>query len=543
MAFTPTPHPVLVVPSKARMQEFADRGDEGLDELARALEQREQLIQLEKEDPYRYGFEPANWKDADELWKGCGELLIQGGNRAGKSEFAAKRIVQIMTAKKGAKVWVLGMTAQSSIRDQQQLVYKYIPTEWKNIKKGRVQNVSFSQKNGFTENTFVLPNGSQCWFMNYSQEMRVIEGGEVDMIWCDELVPLPWIETLRFRLVTRAASHDLSGKLLITFTPVEGYTPTVKEYISGYRVLEARPSPLLPGTVNVPGCPTGTMPYTAQCRRPAARLMWFFTDMNPYNPYEEMKKTLNGENSIQIKLRAYGYAENLAGSQFPKFCEAHTLDADKIPEKGTNYMAVDPAWNRNWFVLWLRVDDRGRKYIYREWPNLDEYGEWAVPGDKSDGSPGPAQSVGAGRGLPEVKEIIADLEQGENIEVRYIDPRAGASQAAGREGGTSIIDLLGEGEDPMYFEQAAGISVANGLTVVNDWLNYDQNDPVTAVNEPSLYISKQCGNLIYSLQEWTGRDGEKGASKDCIDTLRYLAVMDPIFVNDKTFAGSAVGTY
>ena len=46
MAFTPTPHPVLVVPSKARMQEFADRGDEGLDELARALEQREQLISL-----------------------------------------------------------------------------------------------------------------------------------------------------------------------------------------------------------------------------------------------------------------------------------------------------------------------------------------------------------------------------------------------------------------------------------------------------------------------------------------------------------------
>ena len=183
MAFTPTPHPVLVIPSQEKMQEFAARGDAGLDELARALEKREELIRLEKEDPYRYGFEPDNWKDADELWKGAGELLIQGGNRAGKSEYAAKRVVQTLTGKKGAKVWVVGMTAQSSIRDQQQLVYKYIPTEWKNIKKGRVQNVSFSQKNGFTENTFVLPNGSQCWFMNYSQEMRVIEGGEVDMIW------------------------------------------------------------------------------------------------------------------------------------------------------------------------------------------------------------------------------------------------------------------------------------------------------------------------------------------------------------------------
>ncbi len=543
MAFTPTPHPVLVTPSKERMQSFASRGEEGLTELANALEKREELIRLEKEDPYRYGFEPPHWKDADELWEGCGELLIQGGNRAGKSEFAAKRIVQMMTAKKGAKVWVLGMTAQSSIRDQQQLVYKYIPTEWKNIKKGRVQNVSFSQKNGFTENTFILPNGSQCWFMNYSQEMRVIEGGEVDMIWCDELVPITWIETLRFRLVTRASSHERSGRLLITFTPVDGYTPTVKEYVSGVRILKTKPSPLLSGMVNVPGCPMGTMPYTGQCRRPNARVMWFFTDMNPYNPYEEMTKTLKGENSIQIKLRAYGYAENLSGNQFPKFCEAHILKADKIPKEGTNYLAVDPAWNRNWFCLWVRVDDQGRRYIYREWPNRNDFGEWAIPGEKIDGAPGPAQSVGAGRGLPEVKEIIGELEKDEKLEARYIDPRAGASQAAGREGGTSIIDLLGEGDDPMYFEQAAGISIANGLTIINDWLNYDQSEPVTAVNEPNLYVSEECGNLIYSLQEWTGKDGEKGAGKDPVDTLRYLAVMEPIHVTDSTFAASGGGTY
>tara|TARA_R110002051_G_scaffold40375_5_gene84123 strand:+ start:9820 stop:11448 length:1629 start_codon:yes stop_codon:yes gene_type:complete len=542
MAFTPTEHPVLVVPSQEKMREFADRGDKGLDELARALEKREELIRLEKNDPYRYGFEPPNWKDADELWEGVGELLIQGGNRAGKSEYAAKRIVQVMTAKKGAKVWVLGMTAQSSIRDQQQLVHKYIPAEWKNIKKGKVQNVSFSQKNGFTENTFILPNGSQCWFMNYSQEMRVIEGGEVDMIWCDELVPITWVETLRFRLVTRAGSHKLSGRLLITFTPVDGYTPTVKEYLNGMDILETRPSPLLPSNVNVGGCPVGRMPYTAKNRKDNGRIIWFFTAMNPYNPYSEMVKTLKGETSIQIKLRAYGYAENLTGNQFPKFCHVHILDADKIPE-GTNYLSSDPAWNRNWFILWLRVDEKGRKYIYREWPDRDTFGEWAIPGEKADGAVGPAQSIGGGRGVDEIKELITELENGEEIEERYIDPRAGATQAAGREGGTSIIDLLAEGENPMYFNQAAGISVANGLTIINDWLNYDQSSPVDVMNEPNLYISRDCGNLIYSLQEWTNRDGERGASKDPVDTLRYLAVMEPIHVTAETFAGTGIRGY
>ena len=100
-----------------------------------------------------------------------------------------------------------------------------------------------------------------------------------------------------------------------------------------------------------------------------------------------------------------------------------------------------------------------------------------------------------------------------------------------------------EGEKPMYFLQAAGISIANGLTIINDWLNYDQNEPISVLNEPNLYVSSDCGNLIYSLQEWTSRDGEKGATKDPVDSLRYLAVMEPIYVTDKTFAASQVQGY
>ena len=89
MAFQPTQHPVLAMPSQERMLEFKKRGKKGLDELVEILEKREDLIRLERNDPYRYGFEPENWADADRLWAEASELLIQGGNRAGKSEFAA----------------------------------------------------------------------------------------------------------------------------------------------------------------------------------------------------------------------------------------------------------------------------------------------------------------------------------------------------------------------------------------------------------------------------------------------------------------------
>lgn len=110
---------------------------------------------------------------------------------------------------------------------------------------------------------------------------------------------------------------------------------------------------------------------------------------------------------------------------------------------------------------------------------------------------------------------------------RYIDPRAGATQAAGKEQGTSLIELLDTDPDPMYFAPAAGLRLEEGITIINDALSHDNSQPLSAINQPKLYISKKCENLVYSLREWTGADGDKGASKDPIDCLRYLAVMQP----------------
>ena len=190
-------------------------------------------------------------------------------------------------------------------------------------------------------------------------------------------------------------------------------------------------------------------------------------------------------------------------------------------------MAVDPAGARNWFMLWLRVDEHGRKFIYREWPDIS-YGEWALPADKADGRPGTAQRNGAGRGINDYKALISELEGKEEIAERFIDPRAGGTQAIGKEGGTSLIDMMQEDPAPMYFTPAAGIRVEDGVSMINDWLAWDKDQPLLALhNEPKLYISENCRNIIYSLKEWTGADGDKGATKDPVDVLRYLAVMNP----------------
>jgi hypothetical protein len=95
----------------------------------------------------------------------------------------------------------------------------------------------------------------------------------------------------------------------------------------------------------------------------------------------------------------------------------------------------------------------------------------------------------------------------------------------------------------MYFTPAAGIKIEEGITIINDALSYDQNQPVSPLNQPKLFVSEDCENLIYSLREWTGADGEKGAAKDPIDCLRYLAVMHPEQEDDKTWKATRGGSY
>ena len=521
-------HPVLIMPTQEQIKTLVEK--HGKEFVATLLQNREDKIQAEKLDPYRHGYEPRHWHDADNLLSSFDEVCVMGGNRAGKTEWAAKKVMQILTNKPDARVWCLHTTSQSSIQMQQNVIWKYMPSELKTAKKTKITNISYSQKNGFSDNTFILPNKSQCFFMNYAQDKKVIEGGEVDFIWCDELVPLDWVETLRYRIVTRR------GKMAVTFTPVQGFSQVVKDYVSGCKIKEQRKASLLDvKSQHVAGCENGKMPYIAHSVRKNSACIWFHSDLNPYNPFDQLAKTLEGKNTSEIKIRAYGWAENTIGSQFPRFDDHNIIKHDQIPKEGTDYMVLDPAGARNWFMIWARAGKDGNIYIHREFPDIS-MGEWTLPSEKPDGKAGTAQRNGAGRGIDEYKLLIRELEGDEKPERRYIDPRAGATQAVGRDGGTSLIELLDSGDDPMFFEPAAGLRLEEGIAIINDWLCYDTLQPRSPINQPRLFISEECENLIYAMREWTGADGEKGASKDPIDCLRYLAVMAPEYNDTSAYS-------
>jgi hypothetical protein len=525
------------------------------DQLVRFITVREEGIRREAADPYRYGYRLGNWGRAEEQWEVVKEMLILGGNRSSKTEYASWLAVRTLVEKDAARVWCLHSSSQSSVALQQPYVYKYLPPEWKVAgKKGVVTNISYTQKNGFSENTFVCPNGSQCWFLNYCQDWTVFEGGECDLIWCDELVPLDLLRTLRYRLVTRG------GRMLTTFTPIEGYTPTIKEYLTGAVTLVDAAAPLLVKGGKgdrvdrvdlIDGGEVERVPLVQEARNTMARarIVYFHTSENPWGGYENLRLQLERATREEVLCRAYGVPVKAIAGRFPKFQGGapHVVVPDRVPKEGTNYQIVDPCSGRNWFMVWVRVDVRGRYFVYREWPCESGYiegvgypGAWAVAGKKTDGERGPAQKA-FGFGLLRYKEEIERLEGEEKIFERLMDSRFANSSTVGKELVTTLLEECAE--VGMHFSPAPGEHIDEGVDLVNDMLDWDEGKPVDAGNEPRLFVSEQCTNTIWALKEWTGADGRHGACKDPVDCLRYAVLARLEFLEGEILNVKEGGSY
>ena len=108
-------------------------------------------------------------------------------------------------------------------------------------RQGAVLNISYKQKTGFAEQSFVLPNGSQHWFKNYEQDIENVEGDQLDAIWLDELRNIELLRTLRGRMI------DRGGIIIVTFTAIdENYTAVVNEYERGARTVFEVDAKMLP---------------------------------------------------------------------------------------------------------------------------------------------------------------------------------------------------------------------------------------------------------------------------------------------------------
>lgn len=507
-------HAILQPPS---VEELAQMTPEKVAELHEIYHD---AIRNSENDPYRYGFVLENWKWADELLAQFGEILVSGGNRSSKTTWAAKTCVRAAVENPGSIIFCFAQNSDASIRQQQSAVYDALPEELRKKVLGAEANVSYTRKNGFSKSSLILPGSkSHIIFKTYAQYLNndtILEGAELGSkdpqwinvgAWCDEyLIGPDLLNTLRFRLATRNSS------LLVTFTPIDGYTEVVRDYLEGAKTVETRPAALLG---NRP------VPFVQHSRNRHAGIIYFHSDANPFGGYDRIAKDLAGRPDEEILTRAYGVPTKSATSKFPNFSpEVNVMAHEKIPSKNvTRYLILDPAGRKNWFMTWCAVDASDTYYFYREWPD-QTYGEWAK-WHNSKWAPGPG-CKGLGYGIRDYVDMISRYEEGENIFERLIDPRLGAAKYQTQIGASSIIEDLADAG--MVFVPAPGLEIDDGLQAIQTKMAYDRKKPIDGLNRPHFYVSDRCLNIIQALQEYTGEAGPDEAWKDPIDVVRYACI-------------------
>jgi hypothetical protein len=479
-----------------------------------------EAIEAAEHDPYRYGFVLPHWEKADSLIGEYPELLISGGNRSGKTCYAARAIVKAALENANSIIMCFSQNADVSIRQQQSAIFDALPVEMRRKTLGAEANISYTRKNGFSKNSLILPGSlSHIIFKTYAQFMNddtILEGAELGSrepnwvnlgAWCDEyLIGPELLNTLRFRLATRNA------KMLITFTPVDGYTEVVRDYTEGARVLETKSAELLNGE---------RVPVVKKSKNRNAAILYFHTKDNPFGGYERIAADLKNRPREEILCRAYGIPTKSVSGQFPCFDQTiNVIPHDKIPrENVTRYMILDPAGRKNWFMCWIAVDATETYYVYREWPSV-AVGDWAKwHSGKWIGGEG---AKGLGYGIKDYVNLITSLEEGETIFERLIDPRLGAAKYQGKDGASSIIEDLSLAG--LEFIPAPGLHIEDGIQALQTKMAYERGKPMDGLNRPHFYVSDRCENITQALQNYTGEDGDGDAWKDGVDVLRYAAI-------------------
>lgn len=644
------PHPIFKLPAQETLR--AIERQIGREQFTRRLqvlvEELQERIQAELEQPFERGYRPPIWYVADELleegkevvlvdpaWDitdpeirkrrpldfleeairrrqlglgpivivGQRELWIAGSNRSSKTEYAARKTDEIGVDTPHGRTWSWSDSEDKSRAKQHPIIFKYLPTGWKQRlnEKGKAKSVDVKMgygPDGFIGNKFTCENGWKHWFNNYKQDLRDVEGDQLDLSWHDEERDPERIKTVRVRL------GDRRGLLLNTFTSIDAtFTAMVSEYESGMQILlEVEAEWLLKDKRAGELTPYERRPGRRyeKVRRVAvagpgsdgdqkANIVYFHIGDNPYYGYNPHQRLRAGEkppiygkrafyinqniaNATRNKIlsRAYGILTSGASRQFNFNTAVHMIAPDQVPRRGTRYLVVDPCPGRNWFMSWLLIDPHDNWFVYREWPSyggdwpsayipgIGDPGPWALAGatrpgtNKTvyDGVKGPAQEPFK-LGLNRYKEEIERVEAGEEIQDRWMDARYAGSPTTTKEAQTTYIEQLQD----IGLEFLASPSEQNMLTIddgsiamINQRLEYDPDVDLgkysarlARLNQPKLFVSTECPNVRFALKEWTGKDGQHGACKDPADTLRYAALCDLGYIGEGMFSWSRSG--
>ena len=501
----------------------------------------------EKEDPIQWGWTLPGWRRVMERFDKDKIHVIMGGNRSSKTFFANRMLLHLAQSIPEAEIRSMHVSEERSISDSQRYIWQNLPGRYKRTKKkSSNHSLQYNQKNGFNAGKAILPptdpnaeRGSTIYFNNYRQYMadpQIFEGWSAHCIHMDEEVPESIFNTLLGRTV------DYHGRLILTFTTLQGWTPLINSLLKGAETVRTRYSEILQRELPV---------EQVSANWPDCRIHYFWTQDSPFIDGKELIRTYSKQPQ-EVKLaRLFGIPSKSFEGRFPKFNrESNVVEHSKIPFiadpsiNATRYFICDPGGSKPWSAMWVGVIPDGRAYVYREFPDQSMGGPWALPhvngAGKSVGKPGPGQKP-LGWGYIQYRDHFLDLEGGEDIFERIVDPRMGAATVRTKEGESNIINTMSN--LGFVFRSAPGVDIEAGIAKINDALSWDDTEPMNDENTPKLFVSDHCENTISALMEYTADATRSSAFKDFPDCLRYFYVSGPDHISESSLQATGGGGY
>jgi len=208
----------------------------------------------------------------------------------------------------------------------------------------------------------------------------------------------------------------------------------------------------------------------------------------------------------------HGHFFHLKGAVYKEFCDEHVKDF-VYDGKNPVICVLDPHDRVPHHVIWASIDRDDDIFIDYEWTGHVE--------------------------LDDLARKIVEIEKarGYNMKRRLIDPNFGRKPA---KVGTNLNVMKELARNGCGFYEAND-NIELGHMMVRDYLHFDRKKPVSIINKPKLYFSRDrtpqtirsMRNLQY--EEWAGKTAEEKDPKEVekdkenhgADCVRYLLIGRP----------------
>jgi hypothetical protein len=324
-------------------------------------------------------------------------------------------------------------------------------------------------------------DGSTLDVVTLEMDLMAYQGADWDIAWLDEPQSKPKYLGIKRGLV------DRGGRMLITFTPLT--EPWMKEELAD--VADGKAVDLI--TVDI-------------------RDNMKSVNGGSILSEENIKEFERGMPEEYRETMLHGHFFHLKGAVYKEFCDEH-IKSFTYDNRSPVICVLDPHDRVPHHVIWASIDRDDDVWVDYEWSGHVE--------------------------LDDLAKIILDIEKkrGYNMKRRLIDPNFGRKPAKVGTNLNVMKELARNGCG--FFE--ANDNIELGHMMVRDYLHFDRAKPVSAINKPKLYFSRErvpqtirsMRNLQY--EEWQGKTAEEKDPKEVekdkenhgADCVRYLLIGRP----------------